>query len=147
MHAASVNPEPGSNSLKNSISNAVTRTKYLFQSYFILASLLLCNEYSKFFNEIPSHFSVLLRNFFVVQFSMIKWLILRINPLHFSGFFAPSAWQPTYYTINIINCQHFFRKFFLFFELLFLFNKFCVFFCFFDCKLTIFKHLARAGIY
>ena len=75
MHAASVNPEPGSNSLKK------LYIKYeAFASYLNIFSELLNSSFlfyfvmsiSKFFNEIPSHFSVLLRNFFVVQFSMIN---------------------------------------------------------------------------
>ena len=43
MHAASVNPEPGSNSLKISISHAESPSRIIssFQSYFSLASLLL----------------------------------------------------------------------------------------------------------
>ena len=40
--------------------------------FYLSFSFLLCNEFSKFFNEIPSHFSVLFRNFFVVQFSKTK---------------------------------------------------------------------------
>ena len=36
-----------------------------FSFYFVMS-------FSKFFNEIPSHFSVLFRNFIVVQFSKIN---------------------------------------------------------------------------
>ena len=62
MHAASVNPEPGSNSLKK------LYIKYkAFASYLNIFSELLNSSFlfyfvmsiSKFFNEIPSHFSVL----------------------------------------------------------------------------------------
>ena len=73
MHAASVNPEPGSNSLKNCISSHY-RELIPFSELFILAFLLnylfvLC--FSKCFNEIFRTFQCS-KNFYVVQFSMIK---------------------------------------------------------------------------
>ena len=75
MHAASVNPEPGSNSLKNCISTEEISSsgQHLFQSYFVLASFLLFRVFKVFFNEIftqscvRSCFKILL----VVQFSKI----------------------------------------------------------------------------
>ena len=76
MHAASVNPEPGSNSLKNSILNEVSLTQHLLE-LFCLAYLLLfefliqsvINEISAQLRK-PKAFSVQCSKFHVVQFSM-----------------------------------------------------------------------------
>ena len=61
MHAASVHPEPGSNSLKNSISTggSLPRSISFFRAFF-LASNYFCLSFlfSKFTNEIFTLFSV-----------------------------------------------------------------------------------------
>ena len=102
MHAASVNPEPGSNSLKNCISTEEISSsgQHLFQSYFVLASFLLFRVFKVFFNEIftqscvRSCFKILL----VVQFSKIvrrsekKGSPLEVSPIiihHFSSLVNP----------------------------------------------------------
>ena len=101
MHAASVNPEPGSNSLKNCISSHF-RELIPFSELFILAFLLnylfvLC--FSKCFNEIFRTFQCS-KNFYVVQFSMIK---LR------------SRKALNYYIAIFVICQVYFEKKLVFF--------------------------------
>ena len=60
MHAASVNPEPGSNSLKNCISYLKVSLKLIpFSELFCLASSYFFEYFSQcVLNEIPLHFSV-----------------------------------------------------------------------------------------
>ena len=73
MHAASVNPEPGSNSLKNLYLNyPLGYLKSSLELFCLSFFFYFVMSFSKFFNEIPSHFSVLLEISFVVQFSKIK---------------------------------------------------------------------------
>ena len=67
MHAASVNPEPGSNSLKNRILNRLTSAYYLLE---LLSSFYYFLSFSCVLNEICT--IVLLNLSCVVQFSMIK---------------------------------------------------------------------------
>ena len=118
MHAASVNPEPGSNSLKNCISTEEISSsgQHLFQSYFVLASFLLFRVFKVFFNEIftqscvRSCFKILL----VVQFSKI----VRRSEKRF-----PSRSQPDYYTSLFLPCQPLFRNFSNFFINLWIFRK------------------------
>ena len=58
-HAASVHPEPGSNSLKNGILNLPeSKSKIFFQSYFFLASFTLVLCVSKLLTRIFSFFFV-----------------------------------------------------------------------------------------
>ena len=106
MHAASVNPEPGSNSLKNCISllhPLKNEADTFFRAKFVLAFFTYSSFFLfKVFNEIPLHFSVLIRNFFVVQFSMTK-------PNRSRG-------QLVYYTTFFPRCQYLFWIFFKFFE-------------------------------
>ena len=73
MHAASVNPEPGSNSLKNYILNPEgpnTILRAIFSSFFLLFEFL----FSKCFDKISHTFSVLLISS-VVQFSMSNFAV------------------------------------------------------------------------
>ena len=83
MHAASVNPEPGSNSLKNCIlALASRRVNTFFRAIFTSLSYLITCLYfvnSKCFNEIFRTFQCL-KNFNVVQFSMIKPRSLSQTP-------------------------------------------------------------------
>ena len=75
MHAASVNPEPGSNSLKNYILNpraAAPRLKIFFRAIFNLASSYFLSIF--FFQSVLTRSFALFsaQKFLVVQFSMIK---------------------------------------------------------------------------
>ena len=61
MHAASVNPEPGSNSLKNCISylRVIPQVDTFFRAKFVLAFSYFLSIFSQcVLNEIPLHFSV-----------------------------------------------------------------------------------------
>ena len=74
MHAASVNPEPGSNSLKNCISKSSLRPTQtssleLFYLSFFFYFVWVC--FKVLLTRFLTLFSVFLRNFIVVQFSMI----------------------------------------------------------------------------
>ena len=123
MHAASVNPEPGSNSLKNSISN-VLRHQTSFSELFCLSFFFyFVMSFSKFFNEIPSHFSVLLRNFFVVQFSMIKWSTRRSICCILSGIFHALNLTAYLLYIKLLKLSTLFWNFFWFFSLFISFEQ------------------------
>ena len=99
MHAASVHPEPGSNSLKIVIHPRLAPRLNPFQSailaFFTLLSFSMC------FNEIPSHLSCYENS--VVQFSKIK----------FRRSHRASPWQRPSYSITLfLACQAFFQTFF-----------------------------------
>ena len=95
MHAASVNPEPGSNSLKNCIFSH-SRELIPFSELFILASLLLV-LFSKCFNEISALFSA--RNFMLFNFqgailarfpkrAQLLYIILFVLSIEFPKYFS-----------------------------------------------------------
>ena len=112
MHAASVNPEPGSNSLKNVYLNSQGNLNPFSELNFNLSFLLLLSFFTQvFWQELHNCASI----FCVVQFSMIK---------------CCSRSQLDYYTTFIQKSQYLFLIFFRFF---------CVFsFCrfltnFYDC--------------
>ena len=69
MHAASVNPEPGSNSLKNVYLNSQGEPKSFFRANFNLSFLLLLSFFTQVFWQ---EFAQLCFFLCVVQFSMIK---------------------------------------------------------------------------
>ena len=103
MHAASVHPEPGSNSLKIVIHPRLAPRLNPFQSailaFFTLLSFSMC------FNEIPSHLSCYENS--VVQFSKIKFRRSHRDP----------PWQrPPYSITHFSACQAFFQTFFKFFQ-------------------------------
>ena len=54
MHAASVNPEPGSNSLKNSISNEAYLTQHLLELFCLACFLLFELLIQSVINEISA---------------------------------------------------------------------------------------------
>ncbi len=94
MHAASVNPEPGSNSLKNRISNPKIslRTSYLFQSFALSISYFFEFFFQRIFPSSFTLFSVF--ESLVVQFSMSSTfprresaLLLYLNSLRLSSLF------------------------------------------------------------
>ena len=95
MHAASVHPEPGSNSLKIVIHPRLAPRLNPFQSailaFFTLLSFSMC------FNEIPSHLSCYENS--VVQFSKIK---SRRFPQ------VPPWQRPSYSITHFSACQAFF---------------------------------------
>ena len=106
MHAASVNPEPGSNSLKNYISSP-SGLKTFFRAiicsfYFCLSSILKKLRDSSF-----THLHMLCTSSLVVQFSMTN------APFpSFSG-------QLVYYITIFSICQALFSIFLIFFKVLF----------------------------
>ena len=109
MHAASVNPEPGSNSLKNSISNRLLPAKHLFQSYICLSFFFyFVMSFSKLFSRFLRTFSAFKKfhccSIFKDQFCPV-----------FQPVFRASTWQLTYYTLIVYNCQYLFWNFFRFF--------------------------------
>ena len=100
MHAASVHPEPGSNSLKNVISTALA-AKTFFRAK-ILASSYFLSSLNVFF-EIPSH-NVLCSKFCCSIFKD-RMLVPRA-----------SSQRPSYSTTALSLCQPLFENFFLFFS-------------------------------
>ena len=83
MHAASVHPEPGSNSLKNGYISSLERyIRFLELAY--LSFLLLFRVFQSDFDEIPSHtrisISICVQNP-VVQFSMTKRRVFSGLPI------------------------------------------------------------------
>ena len=106
MHAASVHPEPGSNSLKNVISTASSRRPPKpFSELIILASLTFSSYSMCFLTRFLHTYSVF--EISVVQFSKTKFLS-RACP------WTPA--RPLYYTPLKPVCQYFFQKFFNFFQ-------------------------------
>ena len=77
MHAASVHPEPGSNSLKNGYIQLFRAAHTYFLELAYLSFLLLFRVFQSDFDEIPSHtrisISICVQNP-VVQFSMTKFV-------------------------------------------------------------------------
>ena len=103
MHAASVHPEPGSNS----------RLKSLYLSYLLslLFSFRNCRDLlvAKFF----------LASFFCTFFFVLSYFVLSLNRCSiFKDHFAPSRISSfralDYYSTFIPFCQHFFSSFFRF---------------------------------
>ena len=80
MHAASVNPEPGSNSLKNSISNSFSCLTSSLELFFLASSYFFEFLFSKCFDKISHTISVLLISS-VVQFSMSNFAALLRSAL------------------------------------------------------------------
>ena len=105
MCAASVSPEPGSNS----------QIKYFTDVY--LSDLVL-------------YFEFLSYSWFYLYFSyecnfLLAWFSLTLI-VYFSMYFLLSVWQLLYYTKCIIVCQQLFEKYFCFiFPAILLFRKFC----------------------
>ena len=101
MHAASVHPEPGSNSLKNSISAPVGVNTFFRVSLTLI--LLLCLVCVFFWNfrdlshDTSMHRSLCFISRLVVQFSMT---------------YAVLAAQPDYYTAAKTVCQYLFENIF-----------------------------------
>ena len=122
MHAASVNPEPGSNSLKNCILVSPRWVNTFFRAIFTSLSYLITCLYfvnSKCFNEIFRTFQCL-KNFNVVQFSMIKCFAgAKLATL------LSKRAQPLYPKIQYLSSS-FFKKswFFLLFLILACFTEF-----------------------
>ncbi len=84
MHAASVNPEPGSNSLKNYILNDPKVTQYLFQSY--------CLSFFSYFFEFLNVFLTRMHNLVLFQISCCSIFndqgaaLKSASPLYYKGF-------------------------------------------------------------
>ena len=105
MHAASVHPEPGSNSLENCISSPVSRTQYQITSSDLFALLLL--RASFFQKNLRSRISTVISYLdtlrLVVQFSMSG----AADPLGGTAFL--------YYHITLTLVNTFFELFHVFF--------------------------------
>ena len=111
MHAASVHPEPGSNSLKNCILYAKAH-KNFFRAK-ILSFFLLFEFYSMCF----------LTRFLYTPFVFTK-VCFEILLFNFQGSMPAkiiSARQPDYYSTPFSLCQYLFSNFFKFFWGFFLF--------------------------
>ncbi len=84
MHAASVHPEPGSNSLKNGYIQLFRAAHTYFLELAYLSFLLLFRVFQSDFDEIPSHtrisISICVQNP-VVQFSMTKRRVFSGLPI------------------------------------------------------------------
>ena len=105
MHAASVHPEPGSNSQTNCISSAVA-VRFLSE-LFILAFftfLELCSLW--FWQILYSH--------------LLFCFVLLLSVVQLSSFNPLSLREPVYYITFIRACQEVFQKFFRFFSTSFL---------------------------
>ena len=101
MHAASVHPEPGSNSRKIYIISNPQRIGYnLSSSYSFLASFTLLSIYNSF-DEIHTHFILLCTYLLLFNF---QWPSLS------------SRGQLDYYTTSFLLCQYLFSNFFEFFS-------------------------------
>ena len=110
MHAASVHPEPGSNSLKNLYqtpklllkrSTRFSELMFFLSFFYFLSNKLLC------FNEIPSHV-LFVFEISVVQFSMTDAACFR------------SATFLSYHTFSLLSTPflNFFQSFFEVFKIL-----------------------------
>ena len=110
MHAASVNPEPGSNSLKNCISYLYPKAESIpYLELFCLSFFLLLEYFfSMCFNEIPLHFSVLKKNFLLFNFQWPSANRLRSACL-------------LYYIISFLS-RGFLNFFMFFYHILFFFH-------------------------
>ena len=119
MHAASVNPEPGSNSLKNCISTGEISSsdQHLFQSYFVLASFF---TFSSFQSVLQRDLYTILCSF-LFQNSSCCSIFKDRPPLRKKRF--PSRSQPDYYTSLFFPCQPLFRNFSKIFINLWIFRK------------------------
>ena len=106
MHAASVHPEPGSNSRKNSIISNPSGSAITFSSYFILASLTLLRIYNSLTRSAHTHFFMLCTSLLLFNF---QWPLLPP--------FRRTAWL-LYHTIFYLSIPflNFFEKFFIFFK-------------------------------
>ena len=103
MHAASVHPEPGSNSRMFCILNATLLGNIyylLYSSFFILAFLLLLSIY----NSIDE-----------ISFSHLQCFVLLSCCSIFNDRATRSSGQLDYYITSLFLCQHFFAKNFKFF--------------------------------
>ena len=121
MHAASVNPEPGSNSLKNVYLNPFRNLNPFSELLFNLASFYFLS-FSQCVLTRTTLFSVF-SHFLVVQFSMIKSLDIQAYLL---------------YNIKEKKSRVFFDFFYFFyvFQFLFIFNSFdSLFLCTFTINL------------
>ena len=102
MHAASVHPEPGSNSLKNCISTDVSIGCYQLIRVICLLNYLLelVKKFKRIFGVSLYFASFKLVHMIVVQFSMSFVFLLR------------SPRQPVYYITSAPLCQEVFESFF-----------------------------------
>ena len=115
MHAASVHPEPGSNSLKNGMSFGFARVKSFFRvnwfaqllvrvSYWLWLAISLWLKNSKEFSE-SLYFGH--QNTWILLFNF-QWAVL------FAA--SPRGSQLIYYTTLSFACQEVFQTFFKFFR-------------------------------
>ena len=122
MHAASVHPEPGSNSLKNCISNPAVsgRTQHLFQSFnslkmSLMTFLVLHKNYC---------FKVLLNlisrvHFFAFRHCLIfKVQSLFLHALNRTKILTPLKGCSSFISYPLSYVKNFFRAVFAFFQLL-----------------------------
>ena len=107
MHAASVHPEPGSNSLKNGIYNPLAETTYRFLELAYLSFLLLFRV-SKFVRDSFT------RTFVFLPSWCSKYLLFNFQrPLTCPQLICCKL---VYYTSAISVCQGLFKTFFAFFQ-------------------------------
>ena len=107
MHAASVHPEPGSNSLKNGIYNSLAEATYRFLELAYLSFLLLFRV-SKFVRDSFT------RTFVFLPSWCSKYLLFNFQrPLTCSRL---SCCKLVYYTSAVSVCQGLFKTFFAFFQ-------------------------------
>ena len=107
MHAASVHPEPGSNSLKNGIYNSLSEATYRFLELAYLSFLLLFRV-SKFVRDSFT------RTFVFLPSWCSKYLLFNFQrPLSCS---QHSCCKLVYYTSAVSVCQGLFKTFFAFFQ-------------------------------
>ena len=107
MHAASVHPEPGSNSLKNGIYNSLAEATYRFLELAYLSFLLLFRV-SKFVRDSFT------RTFVFLPSWCSKYLLFNFQ----RPFSRPqlSCCKLVYYTSAVSVCQGLFKTFFAFFQ-------------------------------
>ena len=93
MHAASVHPEPGSNSLKNYNLSDLRSAKSFFRV--LSLAFLLLEYFSMCFNEIPSHvcscFEILLFNFQRPSSSLHKLVLVAATVISYHNVFHLSS--------------------------------------------------------
>ena len=105
MHAASVHPEPGSNSRKNSIISDPSISYNLFE-LFILASFTSLSIYNSLTRSAHTHFFMLCTSLLLFNF---QW-----------PFASRSCGQLDYYITSFFPCQYLFWNFLTFFQKSFL---------------------------
>ena len=111
MHAASVNPEPGSNSLKNSISNEANLTQHLLELF-----SLACSYFLSYFQSVINEISAQPRKPLSSLSSVLEISCCSIFNERFAlGSSCPLAEALVYYTKFFPVCQGVFENFFNFF--------------------------------